>query len=81
MALQVKEPSSPPSPLTTFMTPPPLFPGQTSCILHYNAFSVMQMLDFVFIFIFYYLLLYRVNAVKSIDLYQNYLSEKKKNKL
>lgn len=38
----------------------------------------MQMLDFVFTFVFYYLLLYRVNAVKSIDLYQNYLSEKKK---
>lgn len=39
----------------------------------------MQMLDFVFIiFFYYYLLLYRVYAVKSIDLYQNYLSEKKK---
>lgn len=38
----------------------------------------MQMLDFVFIiFFYYYLLLYRVYAVKSIDLYQNYLSEKK----
>lgn len=38
----------------------------------------MQTLDFVFIFFFYYdLLLYRVHSVKSIDLYQNYLSEKK----
>lgn len=37
----------------------------------------MQTLDFVFIFFYYDLLLYRVHSVKSIDLYQNYLSEKK----
>lgn len=37
----------------------------------------MQTLDFVFIFFYYNLLLYRVYSVKSIDLYQIYLSEKK----
>lgn len=31
---------------------PSLFPGQTSCTLHCNAFSVMQTLDFAFIFFF-----------------------------
>lgn len=62
----------------TFISSFPSFlPGQTSCILHYNAFSVMQTLDFVFIFFYYNLLLYRVYSVKSVDLYQIYLSEKK----
>jgi len=60
---------------TTHFYCPLLFPCQTSWILHYHAFSVMQTLNFVFYF-YYNLLLYRIYSVKSIDLYQNYLSDK-----
>lgn len=57
----------------------PLIPGQISCILHYDAFSVMQMLDFVLTFFSIMICCCIGFIVKSTGLFKNlnYLSEKK----
>lgn len=61
-------------PLATFLSSYCLFPGQTVVYCTMMRFLWCKRLCLFFLF-YYNLLLYRVYAVKSVDLYQNYLSE------